>query len=268
MNYLKTFYETVSHPVNKNNLLKAIWKIVFWKLNQLTLKLPAFVDLGNSIKCICYPDSSYGGMVVYTTYPDYEVTMGIKKNLPGGGIFVDVGANIGFMSLVAATVNNTEIHSFEPSPIAYPRLVENINLNNLGSRVKLNNTLVSSSNKPIYFFDDDRSELSHIVKSHEQGIKIKSTKLDAYCSKNKIKKIDVLKIDVEGAELSVIKGARKMLQTHKIKHIYVELNCASRQYGSTNSEALSYLKSLGYRYSKIPSDIDNKVFNLHAWTNR
>lgn len=268
INYLRTFTETLSHPVNRGKNLLTIWRIIYWKLNQLTLKLPTIVNLGNNIKCVCYPDSSYGGMVVYTTYPDYEVAMGIKKNLREGGIFVDVGANIGFMSLVAATVRKSKIHSFEPSPIAYPRLVENINLNNLGSRVKLNNSLISNSNKSISFVEDDRSELSHISKSDEKGIKIKSSTLDAYCSKNKIKKIDVLKIDVEGAELSVLKGAGLMLQTHKIKHIYVELNYACRQYGSTNSESLSYLKSLGYRHSKIPSDIDNKVFNLHAWTNR
>jgi len=267
MNYIKTFYETLIHPKNKDRIFLTLWKIIYWKLNQLTLKLPTIVNLGNNIKCVCYPDSSYGGMVVYTTYPDLEVVNGIKKNLPPKGVFVDVGANIGFMSLIAATVDATIIHSFEPSPKAYPRLVENINLNNLSSRVRLNNSLISNSNKPIFFFDDERSELSHITMSDFASIKVKSTTLDEYCKKNNISKIDVLKIDVEGAELQVLKGASNMLKAGKVKHIYCELNSASKNYGSSNYETIKLLKSFGYRHNPVPKNLDNIVINLHAWKN-
>ncbi|RIK51018.1 hypothetical protein DCC61_03860, partial [Candidatus Microgenomates bacterium] len=199
MNYLRSFIQTIRHPLSKN-FATTLTKILFWKVNQLTLKLPALIDLDSNLKCICYPDSSYGGMVVYTTYPDYEVVDGIKKNLPEGGTFFDIGANIGLMTLVAAGIKNTRVHSFEPSPVAYPRLSENINLNNLSSRVLIHQIAASDNDGWINFNDDKRSELSHISTKNEKGQKLKTTTIDSYSQKNNIKKIDVLKIDVEGAE--------------------------------------------------------------------
>lgn len=267
MNYLRTFIQTIRHPLSIN-FATTFTKIALWKINQLTLRLPTIVVLGNGNKCICYPDSSYGGMVVYTTYPDYEVVQGIKKYLPVSGTFFDIGANIGLMTLVAAGIKNTRVHSFEPSPVAYPRLFENINLNNLSSRVLIHQIAVSDKGGWINFNDDERSELSHISTKNEDGQKIKTTTIDSYCQKNSINKIDVLKIDVEGAELSVLKGAKQMLELGKIKHIYCELNCASINYGSSNSETLKYLESLGYRHAKVPKNIDKIIINLHAWKNR
>ena len=73
-----------------------------------------------------------------------------------------------------------------------------------------------------------------------------------------------MKIDVEGAEMLVLKGAAKLLQHGAIKYILLELNLAGLSYGYKNSDVIKYLKSFRYRLPKLPDNLDGKIINVHA----
>ncbi|NMB57366.1 FkbM family methyltransferase [Candidatus Beckwithbacteria bacterium] len=146
-----------------------------------------------------------------------------KNNL----VFFDVGANIGDYSLFLNQIYpQAQIHAFEPNPNAFKKLsektkiVKNIIANNYGlgeekkqiklySYKKMKNTQLGTCKKDILnnLFDVKDQIISH---------KINIQTLDYYCNERKIEKIDLLKIDVEGYELAVLKGAKKILPKTRI----------------------------------------------------
>lgn len=267
--YFDSFQATLNHPFNRSKKLKTIFRIIFWKINQWFFRLPAIIEIDTCIKCVCYPDSSYGGMIVYNRWAEYELMANIVKILKPDSIYFDIGANIGDTTIIAAAHTSKKIYAFEPSPVAYPRLLENIRLNNLQDQIISERKVLSEKVGKIEFSETKTSETSHIgVEKNEVGgktIKIDSTTLDLYCAKMGVKRIDLIKIDVEGAEMLVLLGATHLLEKKMIKCLLIELNSASSMYGYKNSDVVTMLKKYGYKTTKIPPDVNSKITNITAY---
>lgn len=267
--YITSLMDTLNHPFNRGHKLLTLSRIIFWKLNQWFFHLPAIITIDKGLRCICYPDSSYGGMVVYNRWAEYEVMHNIVSNLKKDSIYVDVGANIGDTTIIAAGYTKNKIYAFEPSPVAYPRLLENITLNNLDEQIVAERIVLSAKSGPVEFAEMKTSETSRINTNNNSSkdnlIKLQATTLDSYAMTHKIAKIDLIKIDVEGAEMLVLMGASELLAKHRIKHILVELNSQSSQYGYVNSDVVKLLKKHGYKLPKLPLDLDKKIVNIHAY---
>ena len=267
--YLASLYEVLNHPFNRKHQGMTLARILFWKINQSFFHFPALVELDPGVKCLCYPDSSYGSMVVYNRWAEYNVMSNIVSFLKTNSIYIDVGANIGDTTIIAAAHTQNKIYAFEPSPVAYPRLQENIALNKLGSQVVAEKLVLSNHRGYTSFIEAQTSETSHISPKKENvGLRVRTTTLDDYSQKNALKTIDLLKIDVEGAELLVLKGAARLLRAHQIRHLLIELNPNACQYGYTNTETILYLKQFGYRVSKVPVNVDERIVNIHAYSMR
>tara|TARA_B100000886_G_C20309422_1_gene443182 strand:- start:21 stop:737 length:717 start_codon:yes stop_codon:yes gene_type:complete len=165
----------------------------------------------------------------------------LKKKLKKNAILFDVGAHHG------ETINNfikyfdfSNIHSFEASNKNFKTLKNKIK-KHLDNRIFLNNFGLSDLNKSLkikQFQETSSTTLSKINRNSKYfkrkikvlGLKenkkiyencdVELNQLDNYCEKNKINKIDLLKIDTEGHEYFVIKGSINTLK--KIKYIYFE----------------------------------------------
>lgn len=164
-------------------------------------------------------------------------------------VIFDVGANIGqYSKECLATIKDLALFSFEPSKNTFARLKENIK----DERVRLYNFGFGETNKTqTLFFDQEGSGLAsvykrelayrHIFFRKKEKILIKT--IDSFCKKNKIKQIDLLKIDVEGNELNVLKGAKKMLKEKRIKSIQFE-------FGGCNIDSRVFFKDFWEILSK------------------
>jgi len=162
-------------------------------------------------------------------------------------VIFDVGANVGKYSLDLSDFfgNKTTIHSFEPSQKTFAMFLENtkektnILSNNFG--------LSDIENEKLLYTDADGSGLASVYKrnlehfniSLSKSEKIKLSTVDNYCEKNKIKKIHLLKLDVEGHELSALKGAQKMIKDKKIDFIQFE-------FGGCNIDSRTYFQDFFY----------------------
>lgn len=203
-------------------LVKALW----WKINQKTFKLPCIVNFKGKI--ICYPDSSYGGLIIYTYFPEWKEMALINNTVGYGDLCVDVGANIGAYSVLFGSLGANVI-SFEPSS-AYERLLENISLND--------KMFITPIKKAAYNFTGkiNFSELKHTELSHVGGInRIDCIKLDDLIDDY----IKYLKIDTEGSEFEVIIGAEKLIKQNMIGII---------QFEGRSRKIINYLKKHNFRF--------------------
>ncbi len=168
-----------------------------------------------------------------------------KNILKPGMTIVDIGANVGLYSVIASKVvgKKGRVYSFEPEPLNYKVLKKNISLNNC-QNVLCEQMALGDKSGTAYLFKEARSIGTHsmIKKKHgsQEKISVKVTKLDEYFSSTK--KIDAIKIDVEGFELSVLVGARMILKN--VNYLFFEFTKNER-----NDETTKFIKHLsGFRY--------------------
>lgn len=249
------------HPLNRNKPLNTFLRILWWKINQLIFHLPVIYQITPNRKCICYPDSSYGGLIVYLRMPEYEGNKYILNNLKPNDIFIDVGACIGDYSLFASSIiTNGHVYAFEPFKKSIEMFEENITLNGI-KNISIYKGVASDKNGYERLSVEKESEVNHITHGKKTGntIKIPSITLDTYIVENNIKQIAILKIDVEGSEMKVLKGAEKSIQEKKIKKILIELNKNNQFFGTSNQKIITWLKKQQYNVYLFEEDRVKKI---------
>jgi len=184
----------------------------------------------------------------------------IKDNLKKCNIVFDVGANVGSWAKLALRINaNISLYCFEPSAFTFQKLVSN----DFPSNVICNNFGLGAKNqeRDLFIFDDG-SGMNSLYQRHGLengwGIKlqqrseiIKLMTLDDYCKNNSIQKIDFLKIDVEGHELEVLKGATNLLKEERIKMIQFEYGGCFIDAHTLLWDIFKYLEDFNYDIFKI-----------------
>jgi FkbM family methyltransferase len=177
-----------------------------------------------------------------------------------GDFVIDVGANIGYFTLVASRIvgDNGRVYSFEPVETNYKRLLRNLNLNNVRN-VKAFNIGLSDRNETLSMIvpEDDPAESSISSKSWSElrwGLKRKNGKINAkfqtfddFSKMKNIDKILVVKIDVEGAELKVLKGMRNFLKINGLIMFVEILPLLIEQNGGSIAELIEVLVDSGFK---------------------
>ncbi len=166
---------------------------------------------------------------------------------PSAVVF-DIGANFGYYSISLASGLNAEgrVYAFEPSHGTFSRLQENISLNNLQSKITAVQSGLSDS-PGIAFLHQDPSNSGAATISHDaKGERVAIDTLDNFCDVRQVRKVDVIKIDVEGYELQVINGGKKVLSSHR-PVIMIEFNSAAlARAGQTVEKLATVLRGLEY----------------------
>jgi FkbM family methyltransferase len=151
----------------------------------------------------------------------------IQRCLVPGATVIDAGANIGVTSMMlAAIMRDGVVYSLEPSPSAYPLLVETIAANR-AAFVHPRQLALSDHVGCLQFFDNPVSaSASHLAGGGALGgesATVEATTLDAFVASQGIKRVDFIKIDVEGFETEVLSGAREIMRRDR-PGVFLEFN--------------------------------------------
>ncbi len=176
-------------------------------------------------------------------------------------VVFDVGANVGELTLLFSRFA-AEVHAFEAGFETFKRL-ETVCRASQRSNVRLNHLALSDKKGSIKMniyddaFSEFNSQAARPMKDYGLDIapvKIEetaATTIDDYCRENGIERIDLLKIDVEGSELQVLKGAREMLENRRIKCLTFEFGQATFDMGNRPEDIEDYLAAVNYRIGNI-----------------
>lgn len=172
---------------------------------------------------------------------------------------LDVGANIGQTALKMFQSQDRKglmpnVYAFEPFPDTFEKLTNNISLNQLESRIHcINKGLgAQSGNLPMLKHNEANSGGYRIVnEANTATISVGVTTLDQFVLENKIKKVDFIKIDVEGFEFEVLKGMQTVLETHKPIVIFEYDTQNLADLNINPQEIFIYLQNLNYTFKDV-----------------
>lgn len=139
------------------------------------------------------------------------------------GVFVDIGANIGkYTVILGKQLNkNGEVIAIEPEPNIFKILKKNVKLNRLKKVTLLNLACSDSDGFLDFYLDAEGAGMGHsLIKKWNKKISVQTRTLDGLLKELKIKKVDMIKMDVEEAEPMVLKGAIKILKKDHPKIIF------------------------------------------------
>ncbi len=169
-----------------------------------------------------------GGKFLSGKYETYK-TEAIVKNFLEGEIFYDIGAHIGYFSAIASTMNKGkgQVIAFEPRPMNIKFFKRHMKINNFVG-VTLYEVAVGEEEKTVLF---DTSFGSATGKVSEEGrLEVKQVSIDKMFERGEIPLPTFIKIDVEGAEMEVLKGMKNVISLARPKIIIATHNDECHKY--------------------------------------
>jgi len=244
-----------------NAPISTLFKIAKWELKKI-FHLNSLVYL-DDFKMKLYPQKRRGidGLIYIFGENEKEKRLFDKIVKPGFIVF-DIGANIGSTSLRFASLvgEHGKVYCFEPITKTYNRLVENILINDF-KNIILYKYALSDSNyerEMFYSYVSDRNSFAPDQINYGSE-KVECIMLDTFITKNNIGNINFIKIDVEGAELFVLKGGiNALLKNSPI--IYLEIfNKKIKELGYTLEDLQNFTRSIGYNFFRIKHDLSKAI---------
>lgn len=222
------------------------------------------IAFGQSYKVVGEENDAYFSML-----PNHDLSalynfLNRNRKIVNLGKALDVGANIGLSSLCMLDIfPQANVVAFEPSKENFAILSQNIALNGLEARVRVEELAVGDREGELGFdFNPDFAAGSRISADATGSYKVKVVTLDGYLQ-NAGERLDFIKIDVEGHEIAALHGARQTLAKHK-PVVFFECNPSAVVMGGGQvadflGEAASLLGPLGR-----VEPISGEVFELPA----
>lgn len=195
----------------------------------------------------------------------------LYQNISPGNTIIDVGANVGDTTLHIAKLIGCEgsVHSFEPDPINFKRLSNNVESNDFSNIVINNKGLGNVPGKfTIHQVAEGNKGMNRILTKTESTFsssEIHVTTIDSYLNRKGITEIDLIKIDVEGYELNVLQGAREILyKSHPL--LFIELDDNNlKEHNQSSKDLVEFLEELDYEF--LRADTNEKITSSFDFSN-
>lgn len=259
------FQSALSHlPLTRIRLFLAriayVFIRIFLRSNHITVRRSGItykLDISEGIDLSLFLLGSYQKYIFKNDF----------YTIPENALIFDIGANMGSMALqFAKAAVNGHVYAFEPTDFAYKKLLRNIDLNpDLKTRITTVKQFASDKtmNAPRPFAMASWKTNSFSSKGHpvHGGLEratsfAPSITLDDFCELNPVPRIDLIKIDTEGHELAVLKGASGILKKHRPVIIFETGHYQMSEAGVSFTDYLDLLDPLTYRLVVLQRNMD------------
>ncbi|HMO83471.1 MAG TPA: FkbM family methyltransferase [Lacipirellulaceae bacterium] len=245
MNPVNIIRSIVSGPLNQGRPVRALWRFAKWQVGSRLAPGPIVVPWVNGTRFIASPGERGVTVNIYNGLYEFADMAYVLHVLRHEDWFLDVGANVGSYTLLACGAAGAQGYAFEPVPSTFERLVANLRLNGLEGRVRAVNQGLGD-NPTTLRFSTERNCTNHVLAEDERverSVEVSVTTLDAVADHSPA----MMKIDVEGFEMPVLRGASRVLADPTLNSLLIELNGSGARYGFDDSELVDLLESYGFR---------------------
>lgn len=232
------------NPGNKGRRVSRTLRAILWQLRKRTVRRPVVLRLKSGARFKAYPDCVVSSALIYADWPEYDELLFLRRHLNPGDCVVDVGANVGHISLLLIDiVGPNNVWAVEPTPITYRRLLENWTLNDWPTTGLLHAAV--GATRGTVFASDVQGPLTtaRVCANPSPGntAEVPLMRLDDLRPFWGERRVGLLKIDVEGFEPDVFRGAEQFLRVERPRIIMFESLT-----GRLDDEVASVLAAAGY----------------------
>jgi len=221
------YKNTIKYFLVVGGIKKICKAIIFYaydniKRKNLDLSQERVISIfDNKLKTISQDKGISSELIIHKIHEPLTTSLIIKK-LTKGMHCIDIGSNIGYYAILESSKigDNGTVWSIEPSPQNFETLSKNIILNQR-KNIKCYNIAIGDENGKIDFVISEKSNWSKIknkidhIENGDKIIQVDIMTLDSFSQKNEIKKVDLLRMDVEGYERNIIEGSMNFLEKFK-----------------------------------------------------
>jgi FkbM family methyltransferase len=215
--------------------------------------------LRNGLPIEVNPGDMIGREILRQGCWEWETFCFLEEWLSPGMTVIDVGANIGQYAMLASTRvgPHGRVHCFEPHPGVYQVLTRNLRRSGCANVVARPLALAATPGARDLFLQPIDNVGATSFKPRDTAlpgsrVRVKATTLDAYVKARRLGRVDLIKIDVEGAELEVLEGAARTLDANPDIVLVVEfLRENAQRFGRSVEELETHLRALGFRLFSI-----------------
>jgi FkbM family methyltransferase len=230
-------------PLSFNNKLKVILRFIKWQISQSIFQSPIIYNFTQNSKMIIKKSMTGATGNLYYGLDELNDMGFLLHFLRKEDVFIDVGSNVGSYTILASAEIGAKTISIEPVPSTFNFLTNNISLNNISGLVDAHNIALGGRNGSIRF-TIHQDTVNHVAINNEKdSIEVQVDTLDSVIRE---RNPCLIKIDVEGYESEVLKGADITLKNHSLMALIVELNGSGRRYGFNDNDIHQKLIDNGF----------------------
>lgn len=235
----------VEHPANRQHPARALGRFVGWQAWQRVTRRPLTVSAFDNMRLRVHPHSTSATNVLYNRLPDYAEMSFVRDVLRPGDGFLDVGANVGIYTLLAASCagRGAALIAVEPGKNALLKLRENIALNAL-TNVSIHPVAVGAEVGEATM-TTEQGTTNHIVATSQQsfdGQVVPIATLDIICRRQAPL---LAKVDIEGFELEALRGASALLAQRRPAAWILESNHCAARYDTSRADLIAHIEAVG-----------------------
>ena len=249
------------HPLNRDHKISSLVDFLKWQIGSRLVAGAIVHDWVNGTRFFVKAGETGLTGNIYSGLHEFSDMGFLLHFLRGDDLFVDVGANVGSYTILACAAVGARGIAFEPVPGTFIRLRENLHLNHLAEKVHCVNKGVGADKGWIHFTTDSDTT-NHALAPGEQCMQKVTVEVVSLDEALEGDVPALLKIDVEGYETLVLRGARGLLQSPRLHAVIVELNGSGLRYGFNESEILDSMSGYGFErclYDPLSRKLENLV---------
>ncbi|MCM8612499.1 FkbM family methyltransferase [Accumulibacter sp.] len=238
---IREIREIIDHPTNRERRFAGLFRYVRWNIGRRLLNEADYaIQLAPAVQVIVSNQENYATLVYTCRLYDFQEMQFILHYLRPGDVFGDFGSNVGVYSVIAGSTG-ASVLAVEPVPDTHARLIRNLRLNSVrGKAVRCG----LSDSKGTLRFTSRLGGMNRVATARDvDAIEVEVTNADALVAETGLQPV-VIKIDVEGFELPLLRGASRLLQNAVA--IIIELNGSGAIYGRTDNEVHELLVEAGF----------------------
>ncbi len=244
MQLLKLLKFVWQHPLNAEGRLAALLRVVKWQIASRLFAGPMALPFVESTMLFASRGMTGATGNYYCGLHEFREMAFVLHLLRSGEHFVDVGANIGSYTILAAGGAGAKVTAVEPIQLTFSHFERNILLNGLAGQVRACRLGLSDRNGSLKF-SLDLDTVNHVLAAGEvlPGIDVPVMRLDELVD-NDVPLL--IKIDVEGYEREVLLGAEKTLADRRLLAVIMETNGSGARYGVADDELILIMARYGF----------------------
>ena len=258
--FIKTIFSWMpaSAPIFIYTKVLAIPPLSYARDTLIKSILPHEVTVGTAVLEINPADAVISAALTFGVYEPYETKL-LKNTIQSGMTVVDIGANIGYYAVIAGLRAGPtgRIVAYEPDPTNMSFLRKNLERNGLTNAVAVQKALSDRQGTALFYLTKHNKGTHSLANNRDvkETIEVETDTLDFSLSALDIRKVDVLKIDIEGAEPLAFEGMRETLTRNKDIIVFTEFYPkAMRRLGKDPVAFLKTFDSFGFSIKNIDED--------------